>query len=155
MAQLELGDEAPAFSLKAQNGETIDLSDFKGRKLLVYFYPRANTPGCTKQSCSVRDSRDQLSSLGVGTVGISPDPPEKQKSFDEKHSLGFPLLSDPDHDVAERYGAWGEKNMYGKKVQGIIRSSFLIDERGCITQVSYKVKPDQTVPKVMTVLESS
>lgn len=154
MAQLKPGDKAPTFSLKAQDGATIKLSQFKGRKLLVFFYPRANTSGCTKQSCSVRDAKNELSGLGIDAVGISPDLPEKQKSFDEKHDLGFPLLSDPEHAVAERYGAWGEKNMYGKKVQGIIRSSFLIDERGRIVQASYKVKPDQTVPKAMAALES-
>jgi len=153
MAKLQPGDEAPDFSLVDQDGKTVELSDFRGRKLLVFFYPKANTSGCTKQACSVRDARGELKDLGVDAVGISPDPPSRQKAFDDGHTLGFPLLSDSDHAVAEQYGAWGEKNLYGKKVQGIIRSSFLIGEDGRVLQVSYKVKPDQTVPKAKAALE--
>ena len=152
MAKLKSGDKAPAFSLKDQNGKTVKFSGFQGKKLLVYFYPKADTPGCTKQSCAVRDALPDLSRLKVAAVGISPDEPGKQKKFDGKHALGFPLLSDADHKVAEAYGAWGEKSMYGKKYQGIIRSSFLIGATGKIDEAWYKVSPNDTVPKAMATL---
>jgi peroxiredoxin Q/BCP len=149
MTKLEAGKKAPPFSLQNQNGETVKLADFKGKKLLVYFYPRANTPGCTKQSCSVSESLPKLSKLALAVVGISPDTPEKQKNFDNKFKLGFPLLSDVDNKVAKAYGAWGTKTSFGKKREGIIRSSFLIDEKGRIVQSWYKVKPDDTVSKAL------
>jgi peroxiredoxin Q/BCP len=152
MAKLEVGDNAPDFTLPDQAGKTVRLSTLKGKKVLLYFYPRADTPGCTKQSCSVRDAREDLTGAGVITLGISPDKPEKQKKFDDKFGLGFSLLSDTDHAVAESYGAWGEKNMFGKKVQGIIRSSFLVDEEGKVAQVAYKVKPEDTVPRAQAAL---
>jgi peroxiredoxin Q/BCP len=152
MAKLNIGDKAPAFSLLDQDGNKISLSNFKRKKLLVYFYPKADTPGCTKQSCSVRGASKELKKLGAAAVGISPDQPPKQKKFDDKYSLGFPLLSDPDNKVAKAYGAWGEKSMYGKKYEGIIRSSFVIDEKGKILQASYKVKPLDTVPNAKEVL---
>lgn len=147
MPKLKAGDKAPAFSLTDQSGAKVKLADFKGRKLLIYFYPKADTPGCTKQACSVRDAKTQLKRAGIATVGISPDAPESQEKFDVKYKLGFPLLSDPDNKVALAYGAWGEKSMYGKKYMGIIRSSFLVDEGGRIVQAWYKVKPEDTVPK--------
>jgi len=152
MAQLKPGDMAPNFDLDDQNGKNVKLSDFKGRKLLLYFYPKANTPGCTTQSCSVRDASNDFSALGTAAVGISPDIPQQQKKFDEKYGLGFPLLSDADHAVADAYGVWGEKSMYGKKYEGIIRSSFLIDEDGKILQAWYKVSPKDTVPKAREAL---
>jgi peroxiredoxin Q/BCP len=152
MATLSVGDKAPAFSLKDQTGNEVSLSDFKGRKLLLYFYPKADTPGCTTQSVCVRDAAAELAQAGAAVLGISPDVPEKQKRFDEKHSLGFPLLSDPDHQAAQAYGAWGKKSMYGKTYEGIIRSSFLIDENGRILQASYKVKPQDTVPNARKAL---
>lgn len=152
MAQLKLGDKAPEFTLTAQDGSEVSLSGLAGKKVLIYFYPKADTPGCTKQSCSVRDVAADLKKLGVVALGISPDKPEKQKQFDDKYTLGFRLLSDPDHKVAEAYGAWGEKKMYGRTSMGIIRSSFLIDETGKLIQISYKVKPDDTVPNAMAVL---
>ncbi len=147
MAKLNIGDRAPDFSLQDQNHQTVSLSDFEGRKLLLYFYPKAETPGCTRQAISIRDAAEELSSAGVAFVGISPDTPEEQKAFDEKHNLGFPLLSDRDHKVAEAYGAWGTKSVEGRMKEGIIRSSFLIDENGTILQATYNVKPEETVPK--------
>lgn len=152
MDRLQSGDEAPAFSLRDQNGDVVNLSDFAGRKLLVYFYPEADTPGCTKQSCSVRDSRAELRSLGVDVVGISPDVPDKQGQFDQKYGLGFPLLADTDHAAAEAYGVWGEKTLYGRTYMGIVRSSFLIDEEGKVAGAWYKVKPEETIPKAMEAL---
>jgi peroxiredoxin Q/BCP len=152
MQQLKVGDKAPQFSLTDQEGNQASLDDFRGRRLLIYFYPKADTPGCTKQACSIRDAMPDLSDDGVTAVGISPDEPGKQKKFDEKYDLGFPLLSDPDHKVAQAYGAWGEKSMYGKTYEGIIRSSFLVDEQGKILQATYKVKPLDTVPNARQVL---
>lgn len=152
MAELKAGDKAPAFSLLDQQGNKVSLSDFKGGRLLLYFYPKADTPGCTKQACSIRDASKELKKLGAAAIGISPDKPAKQKKFDDKYNLGFPLLSDPDNKVAKAYGAWGEKSMYGKKYEGIIRSSFVIDDKGKILQASYKVKPLDTVPSATEVL---
>jgi peroxiredoxin Q/BCP len=149
---LEPGDVAPPFELLDQGDKTVSLADFGGRKLLVYFYPKADTPGCTTQSCALRDAREDLSSLGMDVVGISPDKPEAQAKFDQKFGLGFPLLADTDHAVAEAYGVWGEKMNYGKKYRGIVRSSFLIDERGRIEQAWYKVSPKDTVPNARKAL---
>jgi peroxiredoxin Q/BCP len=152
MGKLKVGDKAPSFSLEDQNGRTVSLADFRGTKLLLYFYPKADTPGCTRQACSVRDSAELLQEAGAAVVGISPDEPQKQKNFDDKYDLRFPLLSDPDHQVAEAYGAWGKKSLYGKSYEGIIRSSFLIDEDGKVLQATYGVKPEDTVPKAQEVL---
>jgi peroxiredoxin Q/BCP len=154
MAHLNIGDPAPNFTLADQEGNTVKVSDFKGKKLLLYFYPKADTPGCTKQACQIRNARTELAELGVAAVGISPDKPGAQKKFDGKYGLGFPLLSDSDHAAAQAYGAWGEKVMYGKKSQGIIRSSFLIDENGKILGAWYKVKPENTVPLAQEALAS-
>ena len=150
--KLAPGQKAPSFSLLDQNGKTVKLSDYKGKKLLIYFYPAADTPGCTRQSCAVRDARQELKKLNVDAVGISPDGPEDQKKFDVKFSLGFPLLADTDHKVADAFGVWGEKNLYGKVSMGIIRSSFLVDESGTLLRVWYKVKPEDTVPKAQEAL---
>jgi len=146
MAKLKIGDPAPDFALVDQENKTVRLSDFKGRKLLLYFYPKADTPGCTKQACQIRDARTELAAGGVAALGISPDKPEAQKKFDGKYGLGFPLLSDPDHVTAETYGVWAEKTVSGKTGRGIIRSSFLIDEKGRIMGAWYQVKPEDTVP---------
>jgi peroxiredoxin Q/BCP len=152
MDRLEPGDPAPSFSLRDQSGTIVSLSDYVGRKLLVYFYPEADTPGCTKQSCAVRDARSDLSTLGVDVVGISPDQPQDQGKFDRKYGLGFPLLADTDHAVAEAYGVWGEKTSYGRTYLGIVRSSFLIDEQGKVARAWYKVKPEDTVPNALEAL---
>jgi len=152
MAKLRSSDSAPQFRLADQEGNLISLADFRGRKLLIYFYPKADTPGCTRQACSIRDAREELSDLGLAVVGLSPDPPERQQKFDAKYGLAFPLLADLDHRVAEAYGAWGEKRLYGKTTQGIIRSSFLVDEDGKIIQAWYGVKPEDTVPQARQAL---
>lgn len=154
MPALAAGDVAPPFALSDQHGATVRLEDFRGRKLLVYFYPAADTPGCTTQSCDVRDHLQDLADLGVDVVGISPDEPADQLAFDEKFSLGFPLLADIDHAVAEAWGTWGEKTNYGKTYLGIIRSSFLIDERGRVERAWYRVRPAQTVSKATDALGS-
>ena len=152
MAMLKKGDKAPGFSLMDQAGNTVQVGDFSGRKVVVYFYPKADTPGCTKQSCAVRDASADLDKLSVAAVGISPDAPGAQKKFDAKYGLGFPLLADQDHSVAEAFGVWGEKSMYGKKYMGIIRSAFLIDEEGTIQEAWYKISPANTVPYVLAEL---
>jgi len=152
MARLNAGDAAPEFELPDQHGQTVKSADFRGHKLLVYFYPKADTPGCTRQACSIRDAREELRDLDLAVVGISPDAPARQQKFDDKYGLTFPLLADPDHRVAEAYGAWGEKTLYGKKSMGVIRSSFLIDAAGKIVAAWYGVKPEDTVPKAQKVL---
>ena len=150
---LTAGMKAPDFSLSDQGGRTVRLSDFRDRKVLLYFYPKADTPGCTAQSCAVRDARQDMKKLKVDVLGISPDSPEAQKRFDEKYSLGFPLLADTVHAAAEAYGVWGDKTNYGKTCKGIIRSSFLVDEKGTILRAWYKVKPEDTVPRAREALE--
>jgi thioredoxin-dependent peroxiredoxin len=150
---LSEGQKAPAFSLQDQDGKTVKLSQYKGKKVLVYFYPRADTPGCTTQSCAVRDARQDMKKLGVDVVGISPDEPGDQKKFDVKFGLGFPLLADTDHAVAAAWGVWGEKTSYGKTSMGIIRSSFLVDEKGSVLRAWYKVKPEDTVPNAREALD--
>jgi len=152
MATLEPGDPGPPFALPDQQGNTVRLEDLRGHKVLVYFYPEADTPGCTTQSCDLRDHRQDLAGIGAEVLGISPDQPEDQLAFDRKYGLGFPLLSDPDHSVAEAWGAWGDKTRNGKTYEGIIRSSFLVDEDGRIERAWYGVKPEDTVPNALASL---
>jgi len=144
-----VGDVAPPFSLPDQHGRRVSLEDFAGRRVLIYFYPKADTPGCTTQARAVHDAKDDLDALDAEVVGISPDPVEDQRTFDEKYDLGFPLLSDPDHAIAEAYGAWGTKKLYGKEYDGVIRSSFLVDEQGRIAGAWPKVTPKETVPRAL------
>jgi peroxiredoxin Q/BCP len=153
MGKMDAQMAAPDFRLRAQDGSEHSLAQHRGRKVLLYFYPKADTPGCTTQACTLRDALSELSGLGVDVIGISPDAPEKQQRFDKKHRLGFPLLSDADHAVADAYGAWGEKSMYGKTYEGVIRSAFLIDEEQRISQVWYKVKPKETAANVLRALK--
>lgn len=149
---LHAGEPAPDFALPDQHGKTVRLSELKGQRVVLYFYPKADTPGCTTQACSLRDAKPDLDKAGAVVLGISPDKPTAQGRFDEKYSLGFPLLSDPDHAVAEAYGTWGERSMYGKTYMGIIRSAFVIDEDGRIAEAFYKVSPKDTVPKALAAL---
>jgi peroxiredoxin Q/BCP len=144
------GDQAPDFTLLDQNGQELGLKDFAGRKVLLYFYPKADTPGCTTQACGLRDARPQVGDTVV--LGVSPDAPAKQQRFDVKYGLGFPLLADEDHTVAEAYGVWGEKKNYGKTYMGIIRSAFLIDEEGRIAEAWYKVSPEDTTTNLLKAL---
>ena len=137
-----VGDLAPGISLEDQNGTTVELSSFEGRKVLVYFYPKADTPGCTAQACGLRDIAADIGDTAI--IGISPDPPAKLKKFDDKYTLGFTLLSDADHSVAEAYGVWVEKTNYGKKYMGVQRSAFLIDEQGTIANAWPKISPKDT-----------
>ena len=149
---LAVGDRAPAIALKDQNGKLVRLSSFKGKRVVVYFYPKADTPGCTQQSCNLRDAFPRLKKLKAAVVGISPDPPEKQKKFDDKYDLGFPLLADTDHAVAEAFGVWGEKSLYGRKFMGIVRTTFVIDEKGRIEKVFPRVKVDRHFDEVLAAL---
>jgi peroxiredoxin Q/BCP len=144
---LEPGDKAPLFNLQDQSDGKVRLADFKGRKVLVYFYPKADTPGCTTQACELRDVSGQIGDTAV--LGISPDPPKRQAKFDEKYGLGFPLLADEDHAVAEAYDVWAEKSMYGKKYMGIVRSAFLVDEKGKIAEAWYKISPQDTATNLL------
>jgi len=150
--RLEPGDAAPDFSLTDDQGQTVSLSDFAGSTLVLYAYPAAMTPGCTTQACDFRDSLDALNAAGVKVVGISPDKPEKLAKFRERDALTFPLVSDPDHAVLEEYGAWGEKNLYGKKYVGVIRSTFVINGDGKIEHAMYNVKAKGHVAKLRSEL---
>ena len=150
---LKPGDKAPDFTLLDQHGEPFSLSkSLKGKKVwhLIYFYPKADTPGCTTQACGLRDVMPQVGDTAV--IGVSPDKPAKLEKFDTKYSLGFPLLADEEHAVAEAYDVWAEKSMYGKKYMGIVRSAFLIDEKGKIAEAWYKVSPKDTVTKLLDAL---
>lgn len=139
---LEVGDKVPAFTLRQTDGEKVKPGDWKGRKVVLYFYPKDDTPGCTKEACSLRDGFKELKKAGVEIYGISPDSVESHQKFSEKYSLPFPLLADPDHKVADKFGVWVEKNMYGKKKMGIKRSTFIIGEDGKILDVIKTVKTD-------------
>jgi peroxiredoxin Q/BCP len=150
--RLRPGDPAPPFALLDQRGSTVGLEDFRGRKLLVYFYPEADTPNCTRQSCAVRDHRQELAGIGADAVGISPDLPEAQLAFDAKFDLGFPLLSDPDHAVAEAWGTWDEKTREGRTFMGIVRSSFLVDGEGRVERAWYDVTAEDTVTNALAAL---
>ncbi|MBV8346433.1 MAG: thioredoxin-dependent thiol peroxidase [Mycolicibacterium sp.] len=146
--RLEVGDKAPSFSLTDADGNKVSLADYRGRKLIVYFYPAASTPGCTKEACDFRDNLTDLNDAGLDVVGISPDAPAKLAKFRDAEHLTFPLLSDPDRKVLTTWGAYGEKKMYGKTVHGVIRSTFVVDEKGRITVVQYNVKATGHVDKL-------
>ena len=153
MSELKIGDKAPDFNLPTDGNETVKLSDFKGRKLVLYFYPKDDTPGCTTESCNFRDSLADFNALNTAVVGISKDSIKKHDKFKAKYELNFPLISDENGDMCERYGVWGEKSMMGKKYMGIERSTFLIDENGKIEQIWRKVKVDGHVADVKQAAE--
>ncbi len=140
---LQVGDQAPDFTLPDQDGNPVTLSKLRGQKVVVYFYPKADTPGCTTQACGVRDHQADYAQAGAVVLGISPDAPKKIARFDEKYSLGFPLLGDENHSVAEAYGVWVEKSMYGRTYMGMERSTFVIDPEGRVIDVFRKVKPKE------------
>jgi peroxiredoxin Q/BCP len=150
--RLEAGQTAPSFTLPDQDGKPVSLSDFSGKKVLLYFYPAASTPGCTKQACDFRDNLGQLATKGYVVLGVSKDALAKLKKFEANESLTFPLLSDPELKVHNAYGAYGEKSMYGKTVQGVIRSTFVIDEKGEIELALYNVKATGHVASLMSKL---
>jgi len=146
--RLSPGDPAPDFTLPDADGKNVSLSDYRGRKVIVYFYPAASTPGCTKQACDFRDNLADLESAGIEVIGISPDKPAKLAKFRDTEKLTFPLLSDPDKSVLTAWGAFGEKTMYGKTVTGVIRSTFLVDEEGKIDVAQYNVRATGHVAKL-------
>ena len=152
MATPEPGKSAPSITLLDQQGEKVKLSDLKGRPVLVYFYPKADTPGCTTQACGLRDVAGDIGDAVI--LGISPDAPEKLAKFDAKHDLGFTLLSDPEHTVAERYGVWAEKSMYGRKFMGIVRSAFLVGRDGKVAEAWPKISPKDTPTKLLKALDT-
>ncbi|MCX5042873.1 thioredoxin-dependent thiol peroxidase [Aldersonia sp. NBC_00410] len=146
--RLSPGDAAPDFTLPDADGNDVSLSDYRGRKVIVYFYPAASTPGCTKQACDFRDNLGELGGAGIDVIGISPDKPAKLAKFRDNEQLTFPLLSDPDKTTLTAWGAFGEKTMYGKKVQGVIRSTFLVDAAGSIELAQYNVRATGHVAKL-------
>jgi len=148
MTRLQPGDKAPEFTLADADGKDVSLKSLRGQKVVVYFYPAAMTPGCTKQACDFRDSLSSLKSAGYAVVGISPDKPEKLAKFRERDAVNFPLLSDPDRSTLQAYGAFGEKTMYGKTVTGVIRSTFVVDEKGKVELAQYNVKATGHVAKL-------
>jgi thioredoxin-dependent peroxiredoxin len=149
---IEPGAKAPNFTLSDQHGNKVKLSALRGRPVVLYFYPKADTPGCTTQACGVRDHAADYEAAGAVVLGVSRDPVEKIAKFDEKHSLGFPLLSDADHAVAEAYGVWVEKSMYGRKFMGMQRATFVIDAKGKVTHVFPKVSPKTHDEQVLAAL---
>jgi thioredoxin-dependent peroxiredoxin len=152
MTRLSEGDRAPAFTLRDQNAERVALKDFAGQRVVLYFYPADDTPGCTKEACQFNDELAAFRQLGVAVLGVSPDGADKHQAFRSKYGLQFPLLSDPDKTVMAKYGAYGEKMMYGKKVQGVIRSTFVIGPTGKIERALYNVRADGHAAKVLSAL---
>jgi len=153
-AQLEPGNPAPAFTLIDQDERTVTLADLRGGRVILFFYPEAMTPGCTTEACDFRDSLAPLQAAGYTILGISRDEPEKQRRFRERDGLTYDLLSDPDHSVHEAYGAWGEKMNYGKLVEGVIRSTFVIDEEGRIAHALYNVRATGHVARLRALLQA-
>ena len=151
---IETGQPAPDFELRDQDGETVTLSGLRGKRVVLYFYPKADTPGCTTQACGIRDRGGEYEEAGATVLGVSPDTVDDVKKFHDKQSLNFTLLADSDHAVAERYGVWGEKSMYGKTYMGVSRSTFLIDEEGVVRHVIPKASPKTHDDEVLAALGS-
>jgi len=152
MPMPKIGDNAPAFVLKSDDGETIRLADCKGKRVVLYFYPRADTPGCTKEACEFRDAYRAYEDKGVLILGVSPDTENSQSKFKAKYALPFPLLADTDHKVCEAYGVWGLKKFMGKEHMGVLRTTFIIDEKGKISHVFEGVKPEGHSGEVLAAL---
>ena len=152
---LENGKPAPPFTLTADDGSTVSLNDFLGQRVLLFFYPRADTPGCTTQACGFRDNWDDIQAANATVLGISPDQPEANAKWKAQQNFPFMLLSDPDHQVAEQYNAWGERSMYGNKFMGIIRSHFIVDAEGNFEDVQVKISPKKSIKQAMKQLKSS
>ena len=152
---LQPGDQAPDFTLPDQNGDPVTLSDLRGRNVVLYFYPKADTPGCTTQACGVRDHRAEYQQADAVVLGVSPDPVKSIRKFDEKYGLGFPLLADEGHKVAEAYGVWAEKSMYGRKYMGNERTTFVIGPDGTIREVFATVKPAEHDDLVLGALSTA
>ena len=151
---IETGTEAPDFTLPDQDGGGVTLSELRGRKVVLYFYPKADTPGCTTQACGIRDRSSEYADAGATVLGVSPDPVEKVKKFHDKQSLNFTLLADEDHAVAEQYGVWAEKSMYGKTYWGNLRATFILDEDGVVRHVIPKASPKTHDDEVLAALDS-
>jgi len=152
---LQPGSKAPTFNLPSSTGEDVNLADYKGKKVVLYFYPRADTPGCTKEACGFRDAIAGYKKLGIPVFGVSPDPVEDVTKFAKKFDLNFPLLADADHAITEKYGVWQEKSMYGKKYMGAARTTFIIGPDGKIEHVFEKVKPEGHDQEVLTYLQAA
>ena len=153
MKTLNTGDKGPRFDLKDQNGQNVRLSDFAGKKLFLYFYPKANTSGWATQAKNVRDVLEELKGKNIAVIGISPDSPEKHSKFKEKYLLPFTLLADEGHQVCELFGVWGTKNSYGREYDGVFRTTFVIDSNGQIVKVFEKVKPADNSAEVLALIE--
>lgn len=149
---LEKGDLAPDFELTSAEGETVSLSDYRGKRVILFFYPKAATPGCTKQACGFRDNWPQIEGAGATVIGVSPDEPDALAQWKDEENLPYTLLSDTDHEVAEAYGVWGKKKMFGREYMGIIRSHFVIDQEGRLEDVQVNVKPEQSVERAVEAL---
>lgn len=153
MATLTAGDKAPEFTAKDQNGKTVSLADFKGKTVILYFYPKDDTPGCTAEACDFRDNYQSLAGKGFEVIGVSTDDEKSHKKFETKYSLPFPLIADTDHTIVEAYGVWAEKNMYGKKYMGTVRTTFIIDADGNIQKVIDKVDTKAASQQVLDLLQ--
>ncbi|MBI1764896.1 MAG: thioredoxin-dependent thiol peroxidase [Acidobacteria bacterium] len=153
-SELKVGSKAPAFSLKNTDGQTVKLADFKGKKVVLYFYPKDDTPGCTKEACSFRDNYAALQKRGVVVLGVSADDQKAHQKFTAKYGLPFTLLSDPEHTMLEKYHAWVEKSLYGRKYMGIARITYIIDEEGKIAHIFSKVKPETHSQDVLAVIDA-
>jgi len=149
MSKLKAGDSAPEFETLTDENKTLRLSDFRGKRVILYFYPKDDTPGCTTQSCLFRDHHSEIEEANAVVLGVSPDGVESHQKFRSKYDLPFTLLADPDHEIAEQFGVWGEKSMYGRKYHGIIRSHFVIDEEGSIADAQYKISPKNSAPTAL------
>ena len=153
MAKPQQGDKAPDFTAKDQNGNTVSLSEFKGKNVILYFYPKDDTPGCTAEACSFRDNYQSLLSKGFAVIGVSIDTEKSHKKFEKKYSLPFPLIADPDRKIVEAYGLWAQKSMFGKKYMGTLRTTFLIDSKGIISKVIDKVDTENSSQQVIDLLQ--